>query len=187
LLWSAVASALVAWFWRASGTAYIGRGVVFAKDVQRNQLIVAGPFRHVRNPLYLGNVFLAYSAAVLAPPVGFLIIVLGNAGFGAVLGAEESHQMAGRYGRLYRAFRAAVPAFVPRLTPAAVTGSMSVEPAWKPALLGESFCLALALAIVPVALYGRAGMPAFWLIWVPALGLFIGLGWWAGSRNTQAG
>jgi protein-S-isoprenylcysteine O-methyltransferase Ste14 len=184
--WCAVASALVAWFWRASGTAYLRRDVVFAADVQRDRLIVAGPFRYVRNPLYLGNVFLALSAAVLAPPLGFALILVGNAAFGAALAAEESRQMSDRYGATYAAFRAAVPAFVPRLTPATVPGTGSAEPAWRAALLGEGFCLALALALVPVALRGPAGFPVFWAIWIPTLALFWALGWWAGRRIAPA-
>lgn len=188
LAWAAVAAALVAWFWRASGTAYLRREVVFADDVQRDRLVVAGPFRYVRNPLYLGNLFLAFAVAVLAPPLGFAIIVLGNVAFGGLLAAEESRELAARYGAAYDAFRAAVPAFVPRVTPAVVPGSASVQPAWGAALLGEGYCLALAVGLVPVALFGAAGMRAFWAICVPAFVLWSLLGWWAGrARPASSG
>jgi protein-S-isoprenylcysteine O-methyltransferase Ste14 len=180
VLWLAAACALVAWFWRAAGTAYLDRRVVFAGDVQSDRLIVAGPFRYVRNPLYLGNVFLALAVAVLAPPLGFAIIVLGNVAVSALLAGEESRQLASRYGAVYDAFRAAVPAFVPRLGPARVTGSVAVVPAWRAALLGESFCLALAVALVPLALFGERGMVAFWLICLPAFALIGILNWRVG-------
>jgi protein-S-isoprenylcysteine O-methyltransferase Ste14 len=147
LLWFAVACALVAWFWRAWGTAYLRRNVVFAADAQSDRLIVAGPFRYVRNPLYLGNMFLALAIGLLAPPLGFAIVLVGNAVVVAFLAAEESRQLAARYGAVYDAFRAAVPAFLPRLTPASVPGSVAVEPSWRAGLLTESFCFAAAVAI----------------------------------------
>ena len=183
LVWTAVGSALVAWFWRASGTAYLRRDVVFASDVQRDRLIVAGPFRYVRNPLYIGNMFLALGMGLMAPPLGCLIIVIGNAAFVALLAAEESRELARMYGPTYDAFRAAVPAWVPRRSPATVPGSASIAPSWRSALLGESFCLVLAVALVPIALYRDAGLPAFWAIGACALVLFGALGWLAGRKR----
>jgi protein-S-isoprenylcysteine O-methyltransferase Ste14 len=187
LLWAAVASAVIAWLCRGSGTAFLRRDVVFAADVQNDRLIVAGPFRYVRNPLYLGNMFLALAASALASPVGAVIILAGNGVLVGFLAAEESRQMAERYGAVYTAFREAVPAFVPRLTPARIAGSVTAAPSWAAGLLGESFCLAFAIALVPVALFGPAGFRAFWAVWIPALVFFMGWGWWAGRRRTSLG
>jgi protein-S-isoprenylcysteine O-methyltransferase Ste14 len=185
LLWGAVVCALVAWLWRASGTAFLRRNVVFAADVQRDRLIVAGPFRYVRNPLYVGNIFLALAIAVLAPPLGFVIIVAGNIAFSVLLGNEESRGMAERYGAVYEAYRKAVPAFVPRLTPATVPGSDSPHPSWRAALLGDAFCLTLAVAIAVVAVFGQAGLPAFWAIWILSLIVFGILGWRDGRSKSS--
>jgi len=185
LLWVAVAAALVAWACRASGTAYLRRDVVFADDVQSDALIVAGPFRYVRNPLYLGNMFLAFAVAMLAPPIGAAIILIGNAAVVALLAAEESRELAQHFGAAYEAFRAAVPSFVPRFTAAVVPGTITIEPAWGSGLLGEAFCLAFAIAIVPLALFGHAGLPAFWAICAAAFVLFSLLGWLAGRRRRS--
>jgi hypothetical protein len=160
---------------------------VFAADVQSDRLIIAGPFRYVRNPLYVGNMFLALAAGVLVTPLGFFIIVGGNAVLVGLLAAEESRQMAARYGAAYEAFRAAVPAFFPRLRPAAIPGGVPVRPSWGPALLGDAFCLAFAVAIVPIALFGNGGVAAFWAIWVPSLLLFIVLGWRASREKPSTG
>jgi protein-S-isoprenylcysteine O-methyltransferase Ste14 len=185
LLWTAFACALLAWFWRASGTAYLRRNVVFAADVRCERLIVAGPFRYVRNPLYVGNMFLALALGLLAPPLGFALILVGNAVWVACVAAEEGRELALHYGDAYTAFRAAVPAFVPRLTPATVEGSAAVRPSWRAALAGEAFCLALALAIVPLVLYGVAGLPAFWAIAAAAFVLFAVAGWRAGRTGAS--
>jgi hypothetical protein len=183
LLWAAFACALLAWLLRASGTAYLRRDVVFAADVQRDRLIVAGPFRYMRNPLYVGNLFLALAIALLAPPLGFAIILAGNVLWAVFVAGEEGRELANHYGDAYAAFCAAVPPFVPRLTPASVAGSVAVAPAWRPALLGEAFCLALALAIVPLALYGHAGLPAFWAIAAASFLVFTVAGWSAGRAR----
>jgi protein-S-isoprenylcysteine O-methyltransferase Ste14 len=185
ILWAAVASAVVAWLLRASGTAFLRRDVVFAPEAQRDRLIVAGIFRHVRNPLYLGNLFLALAIGVLAPPAGFALIIIGNVVFCAMLAAEESRLLASEYGSAYEAFRRAVPAFVPRLTPATVPGSVAVAPDWRAGLLGEGFCLGLAIALIPMALYGQAGLPAFWAIWGGSVVAWAIAGWQAGRRRTR--
>jgi protein-S-isoprenylcysteine O-methyltransferase Ste14 len=185
IVWGAVACAFAAWLWRASGTALLHRDVVFARDVQRDRLIVAGVFRHVRNPLYLGNLFMALAIAVLAPPLGFAIITVGNVVFCAMLAAEESRLLAADYGPVYEAFRRAVPAFVPRLTPADVPGSVAARPDWGQGLLGEGFCLGLAVALVPLALEGAAGLPAFYVIWIASLVVWAAAGWLAGRPRTS--
>jgi protein-S-isoprenylcysteine O-methyltransferase Ste14 len=186
VLWIAISATVLAWLCRASGTAYLSRAVVFAADAQQNRLTVAGPFRHIRNPLYLGNIFLALAAAPFADAWGFAIIILGNTGFVLLLAAEESRLMAERYGDVYAAFRAAVPAFVPQLRAATVPGSVSARAGWPQALLSESFCLLFGIAIVPVALNGEAGLPVFWAIWIPTLVIFMFMGWRAG-RSRRPG
>lgn len=185
ILWCGVASGLIAWFWRAWGTAYLKSDVVFAAEAQNDKLVVAGPFRYVRNPLYLGNMFLAFAAAILAPPFGFAIILLGNAAFVVMLANHEARLMAQRYGSVYEAFRSAVPPFVPRLTPASVPGSVSVAPVWRPALLGEAFCLTFAIALVPLAVFADDGLPAFWTIFGLTFVVFGFAGWRAGRVRAR--
>ncbi len=154
--------------------------------MQDDRLIVAGPFRYVRNPLYLGNLFLALGVAALAPPAGFAIIMLGNLMLVAALAREETIHMRRRYGAAFDAFRSAVPSFVPRLTPAQGLETASVVPAWRSALLGEAFCLTIGLAIVPLALYGDAGQPAFWTIFCATFVVFGTAGWLAGRARANA-
>lgn len=173
LLWAGVALVLTAWLARLSGTAYLRGDVVFAANVQRDRLIVAGPFRYVRNPLYLGNVLLALGMGLYAPPLGFAIIVLGNTVFVAALAHEEAEQLASRYGADYAAYRVAVPAFLPRITPWTLAGGASIEPEFRAALLAESFTLAMGVALVPIAVAGQAGLVPAAIIFVVAMGLFV--------------
>jgi protein-S-isoprenylcysteine O-methyltransferase Ste14 len=175
LAWTGVALTLVAWLLRASGTAYLRREVVFSADALQDRLIVAGPFRYVRNPLYLGNLFLAAGIGLFAPPLGLAIIFLGNLAIAIALAREESRQLEARYGATYAAYRAAVPALFPRFTPATVPGSTVVSPSIRSAMIGEGGCLMMAVSLVPLAVFGSAGLPAFWAIWVVSIALFFGV------------
>jgi protein-S-isoprenylcysteine O-methyltransferase Ste14 len=160
---------LVAWLWRAAGTAFLRREVVFSADALQDRLVVAGPFRYVRNPLYLGNLFLAIGVGLYAPPLGFGIIVVGNVVLVALLAREEAGQMAARYGATYEAYRRAVPAFVPRLRPASVPGSAVVAPSLRSGFVGEAGVLLTAVALVPIAVFGSSGLIAFFILGAIAL------------------
>jgi protein-S-isoprenylcysteine O-methyltransferase Ste14 len=169
LAWAGIALVLVAWLWRAAGTAFLRREVVFSADALQDRLVVAGPFRYVRNPLYLGNLFLAIGVGLYAPPLGFGIIVVGNVVLVALLAREEAGQMAARYGATYEAYRRAVPAFVPRLRPASVPGSAVVAPSLRSGFVGEAGVLLTAVALVPIAVFGSSGLIAFFILGAIAL------------------
>src|SRR5205823_4684531 len=59
---------LVCFFWRGWGTSYLRGHVMMDRAMHSDRLIVAGPFRWVRNPLYLGNLFMAAGFGLLLPP-----------------------------------------------------------------------------------------------------------------------
>jgi protein-S-isoprenylcysteine O-methyltransferase Ste14 len=180
LLWLGVTFVVIAWLLRLAGAAYLRGDVVFAADVQRDRLIVDGPFRYVRNPLYLGNVFLALGIGLYAPPLGFAIIVLGNVILVAMLANEEALQLGKQYGAEYAAYRAAVPAFVPRFTPVPRSAGARIEPDVRGGFVTESFTLAFAVALVPIAVFGQAGLVPAGVIFFVAMGLFI-----AASRSGR--
>lgn len=173
MLWIGVAFTFLAWLVRLGGTAYLRGEVVFAANVQRDRLIVDGIFRYVRNPLYLGNDFLALGIGLYAPPLGFAIIVIGISVFGVMLANEEARQLGRQYGAEFTAYQKAVPAFIPRLTPASFASAGRIAPDLRRAFLAESFTLALALALVPIAAFGDAGLIAAAVIFAVAIILFI--------------
>jgi hypothetical protein len=111
--------------------------------------------------------------------------VLGNVILGALLANEEDQQLAARYGAEYAAYRAAVPAFVPRLTPARFAAGAQVTPLLRSAFASESFTLALALALVPIAVAGQAGLLPAAIVFVIAMILFV-LASRAGRRPTDS-
>jgi protein-S-isoprenylcysteine O-methyltransferase Ste14 len=119
---------------RVVGTALIAAGTVvlvqaFARFVREGlgtpapvapteTLVVGGLYRYVRNPMYLAVLAtILGQALLLGQPVLFgyaFVVWLAFASF--VRFYEEPH-LTQRFGQSYRAYRAAVPAWVPRVRP----------------------------------------------------------------------
>lgn len=136
-------------FLRTWGAAYLGSGVV--KDGAMHTsgagtVIADGPFRHLRNPLYVGTFLHTFALALLMPASGaaFTIVAIGVMQVRLMLG-EESFLTA-NLGTAYTAYCKLVPRIVPAIR-AQVAGS-GAQPAWGQAFLGETYfwCIALSFA-----------------------------------------
>ena len=156
LLVLAFVLALGAWAVRSWGGAYLRPDVVWHADALGDRLLVDGPFRYVRNPLYFGNVLLAAGMGLLAPPLGFFLIVAGNIVVALALIRVEATLLRNRYGAVYDEYAAAVPPLVPRLTPAEVRGSIRGTPSLALGLRSEIFSAALAATVLAVAIFAPA-------------------------------
>lgn len=143
---------LAGWLIRVWGASYLSSGIVWSEAVRTGQLRVAGPYRYVRNPLYLGNVLLALGIGLLGPPFATLIIVAGNLAFIYRLIAIEEHSLARAQGTAYEEYRKAVPRLWPRLTPAPLPGS-NQRPSLADGISGEVFSTGFALAMIYNALF----------------------------------
>jgi protein-S-isoprenylcysteine O-methyltransferase Ste14 len=108
-------AALMVWCWYEFATR--GRGTPMPLDPPR-RLVVAGPYRYVRNPMYVAALlFLLGQAALYVAPS----LVWYAAGFAVVthlfvVGYEEP-ALSRQFGADYEAYRAAVGRWVPRLRP----------------------------------------------------------------------
>ncbi len=160
LLWLAIAFALAGWAVRLWGSSYLSSEVVWNRDAVQGALLVDGPFRFVRNPLYLGNDLQAIALGILATPIGWAMLVLGSALFTTALAAHEAAGLRARYGAVYDAYRRAVPAFIPRLTPAHVEGSVRGKPSLAAGMRAEVLTAACAMAMLAFAL-----THSIWLLW----------------------
>ena len=86
--------------------------------VKTDRLVVAGPYAHLRHPLYAGTLVLALGFGIAAGGfgVGVVGLVFVPAFFGYYLPHKErveSERLAARYSDAYEKYRAAVPALIP--------------------------------------------------------------------------
>jgi protein-S-isoprenylcysteine O-methyltransferase Ste14 len=95
-----------------------GRGTP-APPAPTEQLVVRGPYRYVRNPMYLAVLAVITGQALLVGrPVLLGYAALVGATFVAFVSGYEQPALARRYGAQYEAYRRAVPGWWPRLPPA---------------------------------------------------------------------
>lgn len=66
---------VVAAFMRTWASSYLHANVVYASDVKTESLVADGPYRHVRNPLYLANVLMAVGMGAMMSRTGFVVAV----------------------------------------------------------------------------------------------------------------
>jgi protein-S-isoprenylcysteine O-methyltransferase Ste14 len=136
----AVLAALV----RTWATAYLQSEVVHDAKLHGEGLVADGPYRYVRNPLYLGGVLFAIGFAMAASRLGFVVIVGGLTLFYYRLIAREESLLSEKQGEPYRRFLEAVPRLVPGLRPRVAAGGL--VPRWGQAVVGETFMWLFAVA-----------------------------------------
>lgn len=101
-------------FWGAS---FLGGGVVQSPALHGVRVLAAGPYRHLRNPLYLGTFLNTLALALLMQPSGAVFTILAIALLQLrLIGAEQSF-LTNTLGEPYRAYCARVPSLWPALRP----------------------------------------------------------------------
>ena len=95
----------------------IAKSTVMPWDPSRN-LVVAGPYRHLRNPMILGVVLLLIGEALVLASYGIAILALAFFILNTVyfIYFEEPH-LEQQFGEEYRQYKAHVLRWVPRLKP----------------------------------------------------------------------
>lgn len=134
---------------RIWGTAYLGSSVVHSTQMHAGQVVASGPYRFVRNPLYLGTWLFSVSVSILMPPSGaiFFLVVTVLFYFRLMLGEEQ--YLAAQLGELYLEYRRRVPRIVPSLWPRLAASGL--RPQWLQGFLGELFTFAFACCLAAVA------------------------------------
>jgi protein-S-isoprenylcysteine O-methyltransferase Ste14 len=126
---------------RVWGTAYLGSDTVHSTQMKSGAVMADGPFRYVRNPLYLGSAFMVAAIAFILPPTGalFVFVLLGVFLVRLIL-AEEAF-LTSHLGEPYLAYIRSVPRLIPLLR----TNILSAghKPRWAQAVLAEIFPIGL--------------------------------------------
>ncbi len=147
----AVGCAVVAALLRTWGTAYLQASVVYDSRMHAEGIVADGPFRYVRNPLYIGTIFHMLALVLLMSPAGAIFVVVAVQIFHEVLVRGEEHLMLAQRGEPYAKYLKTVRRWIPSLAPRTAApdvqrATSGARPRWEQALLGESYiCLVAGL------------------------------------------
>ena len=126
---------------RVCGTAYLGSEIVKHGDMQAGPVMADGPYRYVRNPLYLGLWFVFMATSFLMPATGAALSLVLLSIFLIRLALGEEAFLRPKLGEPYSAYLRAVPRLIPRLrTTLPPAGN---KPRWGQALVYELYPIAV--------------------------------------------
>lgn len=136
ILFCALGTAFRLW-----GTAYIGGSVVQSGAMHARGVVAAGPYRHLRNPLYLGSLLFAMGVAILMPPTGAIFFLVASFVQLWRLILREEPYLEAQQGEAYLAYKSGVPRLLPSLV--ARVPESAAQPEWLQALVAEIFYVAM--------------------------------------------
>jgi protein-S-isoprenylcysteine O-methyltransferase Ste14 len=139
-----IVCALIGAFLRTWGTAYLSPAIVQDSAMHGEGVIAAGPYRYLRNPLYLGNLIHTFALALLMPPSGAIFCILAISLFHLRLIAVEESFLTAKLGEPYTAYCTKVPPLIPALTPRVPLSN--TQPKWPLAFLGEIYMWGVVLS-----------------------------------------
>jgi protein-S-isoprenylcysteine O-methyltransferase Ste14 len=143
-------------FMRFWGVAYAGSLTRVTGSVGAPEVIVAGPFAYVRNPLYVGNLLTYTGIGMMANAASPWLVCAAFVWFvfqySQIVSLEEEFLTAA-FGVSYAEYAKNVPRFIPRVEPYKNAAQEHQKPNWIEAAKSErrTFqALAVVLAIVIV-------------------------------------
>jgi len=117
-------------FW---GVSWAGSETRTTSEVGGSNLVISGPFAHVRNPLYIGNILIYLGIGIMSfalfpyLQIGALIFFIFQYHF---IVKEEENFLHKTYSDFYTEYIKNVPRFLPSFTP--YINSEIVQPDFKP-------------------------------------------------------
>jgi hypothetical protein len=119
--------------------------------MQGEAFVAAGPYRYIRNPLYLGSWLLALGVSVLMPPSGAAFFLVANSAFVLLLIWGEERFLSAKQGEVYLQYRRSVPRLWPRLRTPGSHAAPAARPRWAQAFLAETYPVAITLCFAVLA------------------------------------
>ena len=141
--------AAVSTVFRVWGTAYLGPSTVNSVQMVAGKVMADGPYRFVRNPLYIGVWCMVAAMAFLMPVSGAVFAVVLITVFMIRLTLGEEAFLKSQLGEPYEAYRRAVPRFLLRLRGA--PSSAGVRAHWTRAILAELTPIGILVALIVYA------------------------------------
>jgi protein-S-isoprenylcysteine O-methyltransferase Ste14 len=121
-VWSLIVGFLIALmgeFIRFWGVSWAGSETRTTGSVGGTYLIISGPFAHVRNPLYVGNILIYLGLGIMSfsifPYLQIFALIFFFVQYYYIIKEEEGY-LRKTYGKDYEDYTKSVPSLIPRLT-----------------------------------------------------------------------
>lgn len=137
LVFAAAGAALRLW-----GAAYLGATIVHQGGMQGDRIVANGPYRYLRNPLYLGTILHTVALAVLMRPEAAILTLVLITIVQLRLIAREEPFLLRENGDAYAVYCDEVPRLLPRLRPAGAP--TLARPDWQQGVLSELYMVGVA-------------------------------------------
>jgi len=144
-----------AWL-RTWGSAYIGAGVMLDHNLRGDAVVADGPYRYMRNPLYLGTMFNTLALSILMSATGAVFTIVAIALFQVRLILAEERFLTGKLGAPYVEYAKRVPRIVPALRPR--VPASGARGRWLEAVLAEIYQWGMAASYAAVGWMYNAGL-----------------------------
>jgi len=131
-----VFAGLGAWM-RTWGSAYLGVDVMSDSTMRSDKVVADGPYRYMRNPLYVGAWIHTLAIALLMPASGAIFTLVFIVLFQLRLIFGEEAFLREKLGEPYVAYCERVPRLLPSLRPR--VAASGARPQWMRAALAEIF------------------------------------------------
>ncbi|NYF91878.1 isoprenylcysteine carboxylmethyltransferase family protein [Tunturiibacter empetritectus] len=131
-------------FLRTWGSAYLAHSIAQAGAMHGEGVVAAGPYRYLRNPLYLGTFFHTFALALLMQPSGAIFCIVAIVLFQLRLIFAEESFLTAKLGAPYLDYCAKVPRLFPSLT--ARIPASPMRPSWPTAFLSEIYMWGVAIS-----------------------------------------
>jgi protein-S-isoprenylcysteine O-methyltransferase Ste14 len=139
-----IVCAFVGAFLRTWAAAYLAPSIVQTGAMQGDSVVASGPYRHLRNPIYLGTFLHTLALALLMPPSGAIFCIVAITFFQLRLIFGEESFLTAKLGAPYLDYCAKVPRLLPSLT--ARIPASPTRPAWPTAFLSEIYMWGVAIS-----------------------------------------
>lgn len=127
-------------FLRLWGVTYAGSLTRTTTSVKANELITSGPFAHVRNPLYIGNILIYVGFGILSlalfPYLTIIALVWFVFQYTLIINLEQEF-LVSKFGKIYDEYAENVPKIIPKLLPYKTDSKQKIEPDFKKGLKSE--------------------------------------------------
>lgn len=149
LFFAAAALLAIAALLRTWASAYLHAAVVYAPEVKTASLVADGPYRRVRNPLYLGNIMMAIAMASMMSRSGATVAILLMWLFCYRLIVREEAELKARQGDPYVWYCNAVPRLWPAPSPRIPASGKAAK--WKEGFKAELWYWGFAASLAAFA------------------------------------